>query len=164
MPSPERIVINTGPLIALVAGLGDLALLKELYQEVLVPAEVADEIATLRTSRFVQPEFERATWLTRWPAPLTLPPWLGSVLDRGEAAVIQLALNEKISTVCIDEAAGRRVAQLSGLRVTGSIGILLRAKREAKLPSLRTVLDQMRANGVWLGEKLVASALAQAGE
>jgi predicted nucleic acid-binding protein len=162
MPSPDRLVINTGPLIALVAGLGHLDILHELYREVIVPLEVAEEIATLRASQFVQPEFARATWLTRRTTPVKLAPWLGSVLDRGEAAMIQLALDEKLSTVCIDEAAGRRVAQSSGLLVTGSLGILLRAKRESRLPSLRTVLDKMRSNGVWLGDKLVAAALVQA--
>ena len=164
MPSPDRLVINTGPLIALVAGLGDLEILRGLYREVIVPFEVVNEIAALRRSQFVQPEFARAAWLTRWPSPVTTAPWLGSVLDLGEAAVIQLALDEGLSTVCIDEAAGRRVAQLSGLLVTGSIGILLRAKRESRLASIRTVLDQMRSNGVWLGDKLAAAALAQAGE
>ncbi|MFP5269408.1 hypothetical protein [Coleofasciculus sp.] len=39
-------------------------------------------------------------------------------------------MNENIQTVCIDEIAGRRIARLSGLSLTGSIGILLRAKRE----------------------------------
>lgn len=163
MPSPDRLVVNTGPLIALVAGLGDLNLLRELYREVIVPLEVAEEIAALRTSQFVQPEFARATWLTRRTSAVKLAPWLGAVLDRGEA-VIQLALVEGLSTVCIDEAAGRRVAQLSGLLVTGSVGILLRAKRESKLPNLRVVSDKMRSNGVWLGESLIAAALAQAGE
>lgn len=51
-------------------------------------------------------------------------------LDRGEASVVKLAINEGIETVCIDEHLGRRVARLNGLRVTGSLGILIRAKRE----------------------------------
>lgn len=151
-------------MIALVAGVGALDLLRQLYQEVSVPLEVAEEIAALRSSRFVQPAFERATWLTIWPAHRALPAWLSSELDRGEAAVVHLALDEKISTVCIDEAAGRRVARRCGLLVTGSLGILIRAKKEGKLPSLKPVLDRMRENGVWLSNNLIAAALAQAGE
>jgi predicted nucleic acid-binding protein len=49
-----------------------------------------------------------------------LPPYLLTTLDRGEAAVIALALAEKIPTACIDETVGRRVARLHGLAVTGS--------------------------------------------
>jgi len=53
---------------------------------------------------------------------------LRNSLDLGEAAVIQLALQHGIPLVAIDETVGRRFARLSGLTVTGAIGILLRAK------------------------------------
>lgn len=141
-----------------------MGLLAELYQEVIVPMEVAEEMAALRSSQFILPEFERLLWLKRWPKTTQAAKWLSVTLDRGEASVIQLAINEGISTVCIDEAAGRRAAKLSGLLVTGSIGILLRAKREGKLASVRQTLERMRASGVWLSESLVRLAMAQAGE
>ena len=91
-------------------------------------------------------------------------PILMKSLDKGEAAVIQLAQNENIQTVCIDEAIGRRIARLSGLSVTGSIGVLLRAKREGYPISLREATQRMRQKGVWLSEQVVAFALNQAGE
>ena len=85
-------------------------------------------------------------------------------LDVGEAAVIQLAMNEKIETVCIDEIAGRRIAKLSGLSITGSIGILLRAKREGYPLSIKIAIQRMRDRGIRLSETLIAFALKQAGE
>ena len=42
MPETEKLVINTGPLLALIAGVGDLSLLKLLYKRVLVPFEVCE--------------------------------------------------------------------------------------------------------------------------
>ncbi len=165
MPSPDRIVINTGPLIALVAGLGSLELLRDMYKEVIVPAEVALEIGALKTSQFVQPEFEAGrSWLAVVASPVHLPSWLRSSLDPGEASVIQTAEDKKISTVVIDEAAGRRVASLCGLKVTGSVGILLRAKAEGRLPSVKHVLNAMKSNGVWLGSQVLRQALRLAGE
>jgi predicted nucleic acid-binding protein len=130
MPSPERIVINTSPLIALVAALGDLTILTSLYTEVLVPFEVCQEILIGGSSNFAIAEFTDANWLQKQPNLLNISPLLLNSLDIGEASVIQLALNENIPTVCIDESVGRRIARLSGLSVTGSIGILLRAKQE----------------------------------
>ena len=130
MPSPERIVINTSPLIALVAALGDLTILTSLYTEVLVPFEVCQEILIGGSSNFAIAEFTDANWLQKQPNLLNISPLLLTSLDIGEASVIQLALNENIPTVCIDESVGRRIARLSGLSVTGSIGILLRAKQE----------------------------------
>lgn len=44
MPNTKTIVINTGPTIALVAAVGDLSLLELLYDRVLVPFEVCQEI------------------------------------------------------------------------------------------------------------------------
>ncbi|EFK10798.1 conserved hypothetical protein [delta proteobacterium NaphS2] len=40
MPESKALVINTGPLLALIAGTGDLSLLGQLYKRVLVPFEV----------------------------------------------------------------------------------------------------------------------------
>jgi predicted nucleic acid-binding protein len=57
-----------------------------------------------------------------------LQPYLRNSLDLGEASVIQTALQESVHLVCIDEMVGRRIARLSGLNLTGSIGILLKAK------------------------------------
>ncbi len=125
MPETQRIVINTAPLIALVAALGDLTVLPSLYTQVFVPFEVCQEILAGGSSGFAVAEFETATWLQKQQTPLNISPLLLNSLDRGEAAVIQLAINENIQTVCIDEVAGRRIARLSGLSVTGSIGVLL---------------------------------------
>ncbi len=55
MPRPREIVINTGPLIALVAALGDLAILKSLYHKVHVPYEVSMEIMANGAQGFAAP-------------------------------------------------------------------------------------------------------------
>jgi predicted nucleic acid-binding protein len=81
-----------------------------------------------------------------------------------EASVIQLALDEQIGTVCIDEALGRRVARLNNLKLTGSVGILLRAKKEGHSVLLKESLLKMRGKGVWLGKRVVDFAIKEAGE
>jgi predicted nucleic acid-binding protein len=139
MPSTNQIVINTSPLIALVAAMGDLKILESLYTDVLVPFEVYEEILIGGTTGFAVNEFQSASWLKKQSYPLNISPFLFNSLDLGEASVIQLAINKNISTVCIDEAVGRRIARLSGLSVTGSIGILLRAKREGYPLSIKQV-------------------------
>lgn len=44
MPETRQLVMNTGPVLALVTALGKLALLRELYERVVVPHEVTQEI------------------------------------------------------------------------------------------------------------------------
>ena len=78
--------------------------------------------------------------------------------------MIQLALNERIRTVCIDESAGRRMARLNGLLVTGSVGILLRARREGHPVSMREALQRMKSRGIWLSQSVEDFALREAGE
>ena len=163
MPNTEIIVINTAPLISLVAALGDLDVL-QLYTQVLVPFEVCQELLAGGASGFAVTEFEAATWLQKWQTPFNISPLLLNSLDLGEASVIQLALNENIKTVCIDEIVGRRIARLSGLTLTGSIGILLRAKKEGYPMLMRQAIERMLNRGIRLSETVIAVALQQAGE
>ena len=163
MPRTEQIVINTGPLIAIVAALGDLRAL-QFYERVWVPFEVCEEITAGGAAQFAVAEFEVAHWLNKLAQPTTTAAVLLNTLDRAEAAVIQLALDQGIETVCIDEAAGRRMARLNELRLTGSIGILLHARREGYPLSMRQAIDRMKAHGVWVSDRVIAFALEQAGE
>ena len=78
--------------------------------------------------------------------------------------MIQLAINENIQTVCIDEIVGRRIARLSGLSVTGSIGILLRAKREGYPLSMQQAIQKMLNRGIRLSTTVINFALEQSGE
>jgi predicted nucleic acid-binding protein len=115
--------------------------------------------------QFAVAAFETAHWLQKNTAPVNnIAAVLLNSLDSGEAAVIQLALNENIQTVCIDEIVGRRMARLHGLTVTGSIGVLLRARRAGYNITMRDALDRMRNRGIWLSDRVVNFALAQAGE
>ena len=61
--SDGEIVINTSPLIALVAAWGDLSRLERLYRRVWVPFEVRQEILQGGRSRFAVSEFAQATGL-----------------------------------------------------------------------------------------------------
>ncbi len=164
MPEQKIIVINTGPLIAITAGLGNLAVLKVLYETVYVPFEVCEEMRGGGSRRFAAEQFEQAVWLHKLTEPLETTPFLKNSLDQGEASVIQLALNNGIKTVCGDEAVGRHVARLCGLSVTGSIGILLRAHKEGFPFNMREAINRMLQKGVWLSERVIALALREAGE
>ena len=164
MREPREIVVNTSPLLAIFAALGDLEILRSLYQRVFVTYEVGQEILAGGHEGFAVEAFEKATWFKKLSNPLQISPYLENSLDRGEASVIQLALDKKIQTVCIDETVGRRIAKLSGLMVTGSIGLLLRAKKEGIDVSLHDAILRMKEQGIWLSEKVISFAMREAGE
>ncbi len=164
MPDTEQIVINTGPLIALVAALGDLKVLRPLYSKVIVPFEVCQEILAKDINCFAVSQFNEADWLKKWPHNIEISHYLRNSLDIGEASVIQMALNEKCQVVCIDETVGRRIAKLNGVKLTGTIGILLRAKKEGLSFSMKDAIQRMISKGVWLSSSVINFALYHAGE
>lgn len=161
----RELVINTGPVIALVAATGSLDVLTKLYDHVLIPGEVDREIFA-GGSDTIEIRAMRATAPPIRILPLlgTILPELANQLDPGEASVIQNARNAGISLVAIDERVGRRVARLHGLSVTGSLGILIRARKEGHLDHLGSCIKRMRTKGIWIADHLVNQALAAVGE
>jgi predicted nucleic acid-binding protein len=156
-----KLVINTCPILALVAATGDLRVLQPLYEQVIVPWEVSQEISAGGPDSYAVKEFDEAEWLLKMQSPTEIPALLRNSLDAGEASVIQLAVSEGVRTVCIDETVGRRIARLSGLSVTGSLGILLRAQREGFEVSIQEAIERMRAKGIWLSERVAMFAVKQ---
>ena len=130
----------------------------------LVPFEVTQEMLAKGTGGFAHGSFVGATWLTCWQEPVTIDPILAYSLGKGEASVIRLALKEKVHTVCIDETSGRRVARLYDLSVTGSLGVLVRAKQEGLIVSLRPAIKLMKERGIWLSDTVTRVALEEANE
>jgi len=158
------IVVNASPIIALIAGIGDLSLLDRLYDRVVVPLEVCNEITADNHLHFGADIFASANWIEKPDGNIKISLLLLNLLDIGEAAVIQTAMNMGIGLVCIDDAAGRRVARLNGLDITGSMGILLRGKKLGHVPFLKPVLDSMINRGIWISRELYVKVLDEAGE
>ncbi len=164
MPESSEIVINTGPILALIAGMGDLSFLSILYERVVVPREVSDELLVENGIRFGAQEFRSCEALEKLNYYADAIPYVQNSLDKGEAAVIETAFKEEIATVCIDEPVGRRVARLCGLNVTGSIGTVIRAKESGHIDSVKEVIKSMEAGGIYLSDRVVKKALSEAGE
>jgi predicted nucleic acid-binding protein len=162
------IVINTSPTLALIAAFDNLDLLTSLYQRVLFSDAVAHEVRQAGAHGFGVNAFELALQRGK-PFEIAslrqpLDPWLSAALDDGEASVIALAQQETINLVCIDEMAGRRIARLNSLQVTGSLGILLKLKSAGQIDAIAPRIARMRAQGIWLSADLQAKAMQLAGE
>lgn len=160
----EPIVVNTSPLLAL-AACAQLELLRRLHRRVVVPHAVITELERGHAqAKLLALETERPDWLE--VAALISPPspLLTAYLDAGEAAVIALAVKQAIRRVVIDERRARMVARTMGLEVMGSIGILLRAKREGFIAEIKPSIEAMQAQGIRLSERLLEFALHEAGE
>ena len=164
MPDQKSLVINRGPIIALIAATGDLNLLDKLYDRIFVTHEIINELYYKGDNFFGVKEFKKATFLIHQNKELKLSPILKHSLDKGEASVIQFALNNTIPLVCIDEIVGRRIARLNDLKVTGSLGILLKAKNNGWDISIRKAISNMQQRGIFLSNELIEKAIKMANE
>ncbi len=162
MPDANKVLVtNTTPIISMVAATGGLDAFKFLYSRVVVPFEVAAEVRAGGQQSFGFDVFQGANWLDIQTDEISLQPFLRNSLDRGEASVIQTALNLGLPLVCIDETVGRRVARLCSLEVTGTIGVLLKAQRLGFSVSMLEAVRRMREHGIWLSDTVVNFALKQ---
>ncbi len=117
------VVADTTPLNHLVL-IEQIDLLRVLYQRVLIPQAVLRELhhsnAPLVVRKWVSalPEWCEVRDLVSTPDALL------NLLDAGERDAIQLALDNGLNILLLDEIKGRREAQRRGLRVTGTLSIL----------------------------------------
>lgn len=160
-------VSNTSPVLNL-AIINRLALLREQFGEIWVPSAVIEELRLgeeLPGSHAVR-EAREAGWLQVGEVKdRSLVQVLQRDLDGGEAEAIALALQMKAEWTLLDERDARKVAKSLGLRVTGLLGIVLRARREGKLPSLQAVMGELRERaGFHIDAELAADLLQESGE
>ncbi|PXF61379.1 MAG: DUF3368 domain-containing protein [Candidatus Methanogaster sp.] len=151
------------------AGIGRLKLLKEFYGKILITPAVWDEVVVAGQSRAGADEVNGASnagWIeVITPTNESVVRLLERELHTGEAETIALAVGRHPEVIFSDESEARRVANVYGLRKTGVIGILIRAKLEGEVISLREELDKLRSEaGFWIGDEIYWHALKAAAE
>lgn len=116
------VVADTSPIAAL-ARIGQLNLLKQIYQRLIVPDAVYRELITSGQNWQGLSAIQDADWIevenVDGDAVAEL---LELRIDLGESEAIALALKLNASTLLIDELRGRRIAQEKGLAIVGTIG------------------------------------------
>lgn len=146
------------------AKIGRLNLLKEFHETIIIaPAvwkEVVEEGHDWPGSLEVE-EGQRRGWIkVITPPNMPLVHILGDELHQGEAETIALSVELNADVVFLDESEARRIAGIYNLKKSGVIGILIRAKRERKISSLKEELDRLRNDACfWIGEEVYKKAL-----
>ncbi len=160
--SESVVVSDTSPLQYLHQA-GYLHLLPALFGQIVVPPAVVAEIAEGIRRGLDLPDLASFPWLIQRP-PTVPPSFPGSGdLDAGEREAIALAL-ELHCRILIDERAGRDVARALGIGRTGTLGVLISAKRAGLIPLVAPLIDRIVHRGYRLNDIIRADALRLAGE
>jgi len=156
-----RVVSNSTPLIAL-SRIRRLHLLRELFNEVTIPAAVYEEVVSAGKGRAGGLEVENARWIIQHQVKnKDLVAFLRISLDAGEAQTIALAKELSADLVLLDDNDGRNIAASVGINFTGTIGILLRYY-QGHSADFKEALDELLAQGFRLSKIEYQKILEQA--
>ena len=156
----RKVLVNTTPLIAL-ANLDQLELLHKLYGTIFVPQAVMDEI--------VREPARQRVYNSSWIKVETIQDQsqkdiFRARLHAGEVEVMILAREQKADLVIMDDDTAKKTAKFLGFNVTGTLGVLLKAKREGYLEKVEPVMNELIRDGLFISETVKKYVLKEAGE
>jgi predicted nucleic acid-binding protein len=158
------VICNATPLINF-AAINRLDILKEVFGQVIIPQAVYVETTV---SGFLWSQFILQAVASGWLQVRTVSKIDAIIfpeLDDGEREAIGLAIETGIHKILLDERDARKVAQSIGLRLIGTLGILLLAKQRQIIPEVKPLLDAMiDVAQYWVNQNLYEQVLKQAGE
>jgi predicted nucleic acid-binding protein len=150
---PKPIISDTSCLIVL-SNIGELQLLQKIYSSIITTKEVAEEFSEAlpfwievksATSKYYQQILEIQ-------------------IDKGEASAIALALEIPNCILILDDLKARKIATHLGLTITGTIGVLIKAKLQGHLTSIKPSLEKLSKLNFRISDDLIKAALDLAGE
>jgi len=132
----------------------ELSLLEKIFDRMMTTPEVLSE--------FIKP---LPDWVKiQSPKDHQLIEVLAMEVDKGEASVIALALENKNTLLILDDYKARKVADKLRLNYTGTLGIILKAKETGIIPDVKTVLEKIQQTNFRFSERIFQDILRQANE
>jgi predicted nucleic acid-binding protein len=149
----KTIVSDTSCFIIL-ANIGELDLLQKAFGEIITTKEVLQEFGE-----------DLPNWvLVKSATDKYRQRILETQVDRGEASAIALALEYSESMIILDDYKARKVAENLGLEITGTIGVIIIAKKRGVINSIKPYLEKIRATNFRISEEIERQALKDAEE
>lgn len=147
------IIADTSCLIAL-SKIESIELLRELYEEVYITEEIALEFGEnlpewIRIGNVKNKKYQQL---------------LDLYLDLGEASAIALALEMVDILLVLDDLKGRKEAEKLGFRITGTLGILFKAKKVGLIPDLKSYVGKLKGVGFRLSPQIEEEILRKSNE
>ena len=145
----HKIIISDTSCVIILTNIGELHLLQKLYSKITTTIEIATE--------FGEP-------LPEWIEILSVKSkdtqrLLEMQIDKGESSAIALALEISDSLLILDDIKARKVATQLGLSITGTLGIIIKAKLEGIIPSVIPILNKIKQTDFRLSNEVESQVL-----
>ncbi len=150
----QKTIISDTSCLILLEKIGELELLHNVFGEILVTQEIVDEYGlTLPEWVFVQN-----------PTDKNYQKILEATVDKGEASAIALAVELVDCLLVIDDLKGRNLATAIGIKITGTLGVILEAKLSGKIDSVKSLLKKIKQTDFHFSVEIEKKILAKADE
>jgi len=158
-----NVIINTSPMQYLYQ-INLLSLLPKLYGKIIVPQSVVNELEVGRSLGVALPDINSLNWVSIQQARSQQILPLVTELGAGEREVLALGVEITDSLLVLDDALGRSYANLLGLQLTGTLGIILKGKQQGYLSEVALILEKLNALQFRLSSWTRDAVLKLAGE
>ena len=143
----RRVVVNTTPLIAL-SGIGKLNILKDMYGEIFIPKAVYDEVK-------LEPAYSEVNSSLDWINVVDIDnnvyaKMFSTRLHAGEVEAIMYAIDTKADLIVLDDKLARKTAKYMGLTVTGTLGVVIKAKEIGYIEAVKPIMNMLIQNGLYI--------------
>lgn len=157
-----KVVANSSPLIFL-AKLQKLDLLHNLFENLTIPQAVYEETVVEGKQHPESRYIKKADWILNYNIKnQRLATFLRQLVDEGEAEAITLSLENDADLLLVDDKDVRKIAKHFGLEITGTIGVLLLAKKKKILTTLQPLISELREEGFRISGNVVKKILQEA--
>lgn len=163
MSAMREVLCNTSPLYYL-HQLGRVDLLPALYGRLTIPEAVAIELREGGRLGHGVPVVEALPWITVAHVEQAALLRMATDLDAGEREVLALAVGRPQCLALLDDGQARRYAAMLGVTFTGTLGVLIRAKRDGLLDQVRPCIEKLQALRFRIAPALRESVLRTVGE
>lgn len=150
---PKTIISDTSCFIIL-SKIEELDLLKRVYGQITTTPDIVEEFGE------AMPEWV----LIESVSDSSKQRILELQIDKGEASAIALAMETPQSTLILDDFKARKIAQQLGISYTGTLGVIIKAKLNGIIPSIKPYLEKMKVTNFRISEVLELEALREANE
>ena len=150
----DALVIADSSCLILLAKIGELEILRSTYKQILITKEIAGEFGSVLPDWIEIKEVQNKT----------LQALFEDTLDLGEASALTLAFEMQDCTVILDDLKARKTAAKLNIKVTGTIGVIVKARKENKIPSAKSVFEKILATDFRISDRILTEAIKEAGE
>lgn len=151
---PERVIIADSSCLIALSNIGELQLLHQVYKQITITSEIESEFGEPLPNWITVEEVTDKKKISI----------LELELDKGESSAIALAIERENSLLVIDEKKGRRVAKKMGIKITGILGIVVKAKEIGLIEKVGPIIGKLEKVDFRISASLKEKILKRVGE